>query len=73
MDKFLPYLPELVFLTLHCLFFVIEVIRSRSLNKKITKICEECHLPVLDGEDHDCKLTSEQLQQLYTFVKSLRS
>ena len=52
--------------------FLIDFFVSRSNGKKINKLCDKCHLPVFDGKDHDCALSSEQLQRLVEFVKSLK-
>lgn len=52
--------------------FIAELILSYKQNKRIKELCSMCGFPVYDGEKHNCKLTSEQLNSLYNFVVSVR-
>lgn len=60
----------LAFCVLHSIF---EFFRARKLNKKVEKLCQDCGSPVVEGEDHQCLLTSTQLKALTAFVYELQN
>ena len=47
-------------------------IRAAKTDKKITKLCEKCGVPVLEDEKHECPLSEEQLTALTVFLASLK-
>lgn len=52
----------------HCL---IQCINSHKLNKKVTKLCDNCGFPVYEGLNHDCSsLISALSSILVTFPDS---
>lgn len=59
----------LAFCVLHSIF---EFFRACRLNKKVEKLCQDCGSPVIEGEQHDCVLTSTQLKALTAFVLELQ-
>ncbi|UPW41621.1 hypothetical protein [Peromfec virus RodF8_38] len=52
--------------------FLVTLVFSIKNNRKITKLCDKCNIPIVEGEEHDCSLSSEQLLKLVDFVKSLK-
>ncbi|UPW41105.1 hypothetical protein [Sigmofec virus UA08Rod_5530] len=57
------------FYALHVLFSVVSAILNR---RKINKLCDECHIPVISDEEHNCVLTDSQLKILSEFISSLK-
>lgn len=56
-----------------CAFHLIHsVVSSLKLNKRIDKLCEKCGMPVVEGEEHLCSLTPEQLDKIVALVVSLK-
>lgn len=47
-------------------------IRAHKTDKKITKLCEKCGVPIVEDEAHSCVLNAEQLIALEHFVASMR-
>lgn len=54
MKDFLLNNLDFVFVVLHLIIFIADIVRSVIHNRSIKKICSNCFRPVLDGEKHDC-------------------
>lgn len=57
------------FCLLHLLYSLYQSFRFK---KRVTGICEQCLTPKVDGEEHVCDLTGEQIKALTAFILSLR-
>lgn len=54
---------------LHILYAIYE---RFSFKRRVIAVCEKCGTPVSDFANHDCDLTSKQLEALMSFVISLK-
>lgn len=54
------------------LHFVVSFISSLIQRKKINMLCDKCNSPIVEGEQHDCELTSSQLKALTNFILELK-
>lgn len=67
-DKIISLVVLILSVFLH---FVVPFISSVLTGKKITKICNKCFSPVVDGEQHTC-LTTEQLDLVEKLILSFK-
>lgn len=51
---------------------IVGIISSISQNRKIERICNKCGSPVLEGENHTCTLSYEELSAIVAFVRDLK-
>ncbi|WGL31100.1 hypothetical protein [Dipodfec virus UOA04_Rod_718] len=58
---------SLLLFVVHFVYAIVSSIRS---GKKIDRLCDKCHLPVVEDTPHKC-LNEEQLQLLEKFIKSM--
>ncbi|UPW41998.1 hypothetical protein [Dipodfec virus RodF1_43] len=50
--------------------FVYAIVSSFRNGKKIDRLCDKCHLPVVEDTPHKC-LSEQQLQLLEKFINSI--
>lgn len=67
----------LIYCIIHSVF---QIFNNRSLDKKITKLCEKCGEPVVENENHECdvrrevlfkSLSDSDINALYALLNSL--
>lgn len=64
---------EYICLGLCSLHFLVEFLFSLFQGRRISKLCNKCHMPVIDNSAHYCApLNESQLNKLVDFVKDLR-
>lgn len=63
---------DYIFLFVHFVIFIVDLVVNSIHGRKISKLCDICKMPVYSGVEHNCQLTSEEVDLLTHFILSIK-
>ncbi|WGL31148.1 hypothetical protein [Dipodfec virus UOA04_Rod_751] len=69
--QYLDYICPAICCVFCIIHFIVGLINSKLQNKKIEKICDKCLTPLVEGEKHECSVSTGALCELAEYITKI--